>query len=536
MMHNDDELSNLDYENSNVVDDPSFMGLDIPMDSTVDGAFTYNYDDASYAYSDSLIGDNTVTPRIPIPPNCENSITNISSAGSSFASYYDESHFADDENTVKYSHAGRFSNSIVSPLGDTQDSSGEDNDDAKGSSCIPSWISNASTTIKFVILISTALLVGCLALISIASTVPASDSPQSAQSNRESIDYKTFWPTASPKVGEVPTKVTIPMPTPTKSPTSPPVIVTKEPTKSPTLSPIVVTKKPTKIPTLAPVIVTNAPTKSPTLSPIVVTNVPTNNPTSAFPTLAPSVQSNIFSFYVMSRHRSPKLGEQVGSLPSSNIDFFIHLGNWNTANPEICRPKAYRRTASQLENATVPVLFVPGRDEWNFCPDTDQSQSVWRKSFVDSEDKYDHEFEVSRQNIREENFAFVHKNALMIGLNMVGGDDAERAKRLRDNVKWVKDTLNEHWNTIDTVIFYGNTGFWVINFPFFDEIKLLIQSYNDIRPDLTFFYIKEAKAEVHLDENVMDLENFKMLSIEANKWPPLKVSVDTARHTLAWEY
>jgi hypothetical protein len=238
----------------------------------------------------------------------------------------------------------------------------------------------------------------------------------------------------------------------------------------------------------------------------------------------------------MSRHRSPILGEEVGSLPSSNIDFLIHLGNWNNANPEICRAIAYRRTASQFENTTVPVLFVPGRDEWNFCPDPDKSQSVWRTSFVDSEDKYDHEFEVSRQNIREENFAFVHKNALMIGLNMVGGDDAERATRLQDNVKWVKDTLNEHWNTIDTVIFFGNTGLWVINFPFFDEIKLLIQSYNDIRPDLTFYYIKEAKAEVYLDENVMDLENFKMLSIEGDKWPPLQVSVDTARHTVVWEY
>jgi hypothetical protein len=524
MMHNDEELSNL--ENSNVVDDSSFMGLDTPMDSTVDGALTYNYDDASYAYSDALIGDNSVTPRIPILPNCENSITNVSSVGSSFLRhYYDESHFADDEHTVKYSHAGRLSNSVVSPIDDTQDSREEE--DTTGRSCVPSWITNASTTIKFVILLSTALLVGCLALISIASTVPVSDSPKAAQSNTESIEYKTFWPTASPMLGEVPTKVTIPVPTPN----------TKEPTKSPTLAPVVITKEPTNDPTLSPIVATNNPTESPTVSPIVITNDPTNMPTSALPTSTPTLPTNIISFYVMSRYRSPDLGVKVGSLPSSDVDFLIHLGNWNNANPEKCRPKAYRRTATQFENSTVPVLFVPGRDEWNFCPDPIKSQNVWRTSFVDSEDKYVHEFDVTRQRTREENFAFVHKNALIIGLNMVGGDDAERAERLNDNVKWVKDTLNDYWKTIDTVIFFGNTGLWGINSQFFDEIKVLIESYNDIRPDVTFFYIKESKNDISLDDNVMEVENFSILNIEANQWPPLKVSVDTNnRHTLLWIY
>ena len=540
MMHDDDELSN-------VVDEQSFMGLDTPMDSTVDGTFTYNYDDASYAYSDALIGDNSVTPRIPILPSSGNSITNLSSVGSSFLRYYDESNDADDENTVKYSHAGRLSNSVVSPVEETNDSGKEDDD--KTRSCIPSWITNASTSIKFVILLSTALLVGCLALISIASTVPASDIPNTSQSNAETLDYKTFWPTPSPRLGEIPTTVTIPSPTPretekptreetsiltnepTKNPSLAPVVVTKQPSKSPTLAPVVVTKQPSKSPTLAPVVVTKTPSKSPTLAPIVVTNEPTDVTVSSIPTISP----NIVSFYVMSRYRSGNLGEQVGSLPSSNVDFLIHLGNWNAANPEICRPRAYRRTAAHFENSTVPVLFVPGRNEWNFCPDPDASQTLWRTSFVGSEHNYEHEFEVKRQSIREENFSFVHKNALIIGLNMVGGKDNDRAERLQDNIQWVTESLSEHWETIDSVIFFGNTGFWIINTPFFDGIKVLMEEYSSLRPDLTFLYIKEANDEVSLDENSLEFDNFKILNIEADQWPPLRVSVDTNHQTVVWE-
>lgn len=556
MMHDDEELCNL--RAINVPSSTSFVS-DTRMDSTIDGTYTYNYDDASYAYSDGLIGDNSITQQIPVFNNYDQSIMNESSVGSSFLRFYEESNFTYDDldiNTLKGSHAGVPSVSFNTPTRESNDVKHEDKeDDAK--SCVPAWMTNASTSLKIVILFSTALLVGCLALISIASTVPVSDSVTEVQGSTGGAIYITFAPTISPRIVDVPIGVTptVALPVvPTKEPTYM-LIITLAPTDQtimqdepeeisirPTEIPTVVTSAPTKAPSIPLVAATAQPTLSPTVgsnnpsmvTAVVPTKYPSSNP--SIITVSPSSLPKIVSFYATSRYRSPQLAAQLGMLPSQKSHFLIHLGNWNTATPGICKEFAYSKTAQTYQNSTVPVLFVPGYNEWNRCTDTDVSQELWRTYLIGTENHHEHNFDVIRQKHREENFAFVHQDVLFLGLNMVAGPDDSLTIRLDDNTKWMQESMAKYSKDVQVVVIFGSSGIWNVNAPFSTTLSSVIQKYTEIHPHLTFVYVKESLDEVSSLRNVLGFHNLLFLNVKAKEWPPLRISIDVNHHTVSWGY
>jgi len=198
---------------------------------------------------------------------------------------------------------------------------------------IPAWVANASNSIKFVIVLATAMLLASLVLVSITASVSGAArnndvSGNNSQSNSAGLvtnaptpalavvtitnNPTPRYPFDSPLgvgVTNEPTSVPITAPPVTNEPTGKPVTtkpttspVTNEPTEAPTtLAPVTneptgkpvtneptaspVTNEPTEAPTtLAPV--TNDPTTEPTASP--VTNEPTASPVTNEPTAAPA--------------------------------------------------------------------------------------------------------------------------------------------------------------------------------------------------------------------------------------------------------
>jgi hypothetical protein len=294
--------------------------------------------------------------------------------------------------------------------------------------------------------------------------------------------------------------------------------------------------------------VTDVPSHVPTLS---KTLVPSSYPSivqSDYPTLTPtevpSVSALSASFFTLSNNRRTEdMVSKLSSLPLEHGEWLIHLGNWNNQNPERCTRRAYNNTANLYTNSPVPVFFVPGKLEWNHCPDYELSTAMWKEHFVGYEEKHwdmswsKRGYTVTRQPRREENFAFDYKNSVYIGLNMVSGkvwDEKDWGDRLRANLEWVTQNVEKNLSA-DLIVMFGNTGPIKNNLPFFDELKKRIQDWTVDHRNLHFLYVKQNSSPLDLIQNVQGLDNFFMLNVESDHWPPTKISLDTNRYTMIFD-
>jgi hypothetical protein len=105
----------------------------------------------------------------------------------------------------------------------------------------------------------------------------------------------------------------------------------------------------------------------------------------------------------------------------------------------------YRWTADLLAHSnSIPTWIVPGDNEWNDLEDPIQGGKWWQQYYARFEERFPSAWKTERSPKRAENFTFVRKGVVFIGLNLVGGrvhDPAEWAVRLPDDAAWIKKVL-----------------------------------------------------------------------------------------------
>jgi hypothetical protein len=105
----------------------------------------------------------------------------------------------------------------------------------------------------------------------------------------------------------------------------------------------------------------------------------------------------------------------------------------------------YHWTADLLSNSnSIPTWIVPGDNEWNDLEDPIQGGKWWQKYYARFDERFRPAWKTERQPDRLENFMFVRKGVVFIGLNLVGGrihDPAEWAVRLPQDAAWIKEVL-----------------------------------------------------------------------------------------------
>lgn len=353
-----------------------------PTDYSILGTSTVG-DNGTYAYDDDFSEiDIPDTPSIAMKANFfpadNRSIQGDNvSVGSSFMDYTYSNNY-NDESTIAtttkrpdtftpYSHETNDSNkkffssaSITRPapivIEDDNDIGDESSDNKE---CIPLWISNASNSIKLVIVLATAMLLASLALVSITASVSGTeDSSRNIDSGSSSntfgfvtappvtsdaeIFIVTSEPTKSPELVHIPIS-------PSHIPSNAPI--TRSPTMAPTYAPV--TLPPTSSPTLMPV--TNSPTNYPSTSPII--SPPTTSP-SETETISPSTQlSSTPSTFLPTTHEptreTPSPTEESTSSPSTQL----------SSTPSTFLPTTYeptRETPSPTEeSSSKPSTNLP---------------------------------------------------------------------------------------------------------------------------------------------------------------------------------
>ena len=156
------------------------------------------------------------------------------------------------------------------------------------------------------------------------------------------------------------------------------------------------------------------------------------------------------------RYAMSKQLQQENRLKSS--DFIVHLGDITNGSTDI-EEKHYIRMKKWLtEYNKIPTYIVPGDNEWNDKKDPDLCWSYWMKHLYKLEANFKTIWKTQRQEIRPENFSFVHKGVLFIGLNLPGGkvhDKDEWELRHSQNVIWVESQLNKYVKAVRaTVLFF----------------------------------------------------------------------------------
>ena len=145
-------------------------------------------------------------------------------------------------------------------------------------------------------------------------------------------------------------------------------------------------------------------------------------------------------------------------------EFLVHLGDLISGG-EPAPPAYYAGIAGALGRAAMPTFVVTGDNEWNDQTEPDLAWQVWTRFFMHYHRHWDRAGSlkkmypksdgVQHQAGRPENFAFVRKGVLVVGVNLTGGrvhDAAEWDQRLLDNEGWVRQNYQRYSDQVRAAV------------------------------------------------------------------------------------
>lgn len=151
------------------------------------------------------------------------------------------------------------------------------------------------------------------------------------------------------------------------------------------------------------------------------------------------------------------LAQQITALPAVN-EFVVHLGDIKSGVTP-CDEKVYVKVQQMLSKSKAPVFIIPGDNEWNDCPDPAKAWAHWVRHFTRFDQRWKHKLPVFRQIGRKENFSFLHRGVLFVGLNIVGGklhDPAEWKKRHAECLEWTRRNLEIFGKKASSLVIFGH--------------------------------------------------------------------------------
>ena len=157
---------------------------------------------------------------------------------------------------------------------------------------------------------------------------------------------------------------------------------------------------------------------------------------------------NAIKFYVTAdvpydASQEDKIIRDMETIPG-DADFVVHLGNIQDAFVTMCPQQAYISARAILRKSIAPVFVLPGPHDWTNCPNPTLAMKDWTNQLGYFERHFVHSFGVTHQLGNEENFGFLDKGVLFMGIHLVGGrkgDKEEWRVRHAKNVRWVEEQL-----------------------------------------------------------------------------------------------
>lgn len=208
----------------------------------------------------------------------------------------------------------------------------------------------------------------------------------------------------------------------------------------------------------------------------------------------------------------------------------VHVGDIGRPDFTFCNDSVYMDVANILKRSPKPVFVIPGDNDWSDCPDPVKALNMWRNYFVRFNERWERDFDVFYQSAgREENFGFVSKDILYIGLNIPGGfvhNQTEWDERHKTTLAWMKQNLEKYQDSVASVVLFGHANPRLIHKSFFVPLARYLEQFGD-KPVLYLHgdgHIWGWKRGFYGRAN----SNSKILNIQVDagaRAPPIKVVI-----------
>jgi hypothetical protein len=175
------------------------------------------------------------------------------------------------------------------------------------------------------------------------------------------------------------------------------------------------------------------------------------------------VDKETVSFYVMGdgpygskgRDMFPSQLQRLKHRP----EFMIHLGDTHERQKDCTLTHFDAAADIMLDNIPVPTFVLPGDTDWYECNDKVASWNKWSERFLKFHENWPQLFDVKHQENRSENFSFVHKRVLFLGLHILYAsvDDWDEWNNLvHDDTVWLKEQFESFGNDVGAVVILGH--------------------------------------------------------------------------------
>ena len=151
------------------------------------------------------------------------------------------------------------------------------------------------------------------------------------------------------------------------------------------------------------------------------------------------------------------------------VDFLVHLGDVvsgtfgrNAVTLPDLGESQYAKVSERLGRIRdIPILAVPGDNEWVDRQVPNVGWRLWNRYFSRPEHERAFHRILVRQERRPENFRFVLKGVLFIGINNVTGPahlaTDEWSRCLRDGAAWLKESLNRSEDEVRAAVIFAQS-------------------------------------------------------------------------------
>ncbi len=154
--------------------------------------------------------------------------------------------------------------------------------------------------------------------------------------------------------------------------------------------------------------------------------------------------------------------------------FLAHVGDIKSGS-EACSEDRYQIVAGILKSSQVPAYIVPGDNETTDCLDQAQGWQYWVQHLLRLEQGWGCAPATERQSSRPENFAFVHKGMLFLGINLVGGSNSTSI--MQDDANWVSQQLQAKVSQVRGAVIFAQAGPGSNHSTFFNPFVTAAQSF-----------------------------------------------------------
>ena len=164
------------------------------------------------------------------------------------------------------------------------------------------------------------------------------------------------------------------------------------------------------------------------------------------------------------------------------------------------------------------------------CPNPTVALGLWDQYLLDFETKYwqNPSWEIIRQSPDyDENFAFLQRKVLFIGINLVGGivhDKEEWDARHDANLLWIDTTATKYDGRYTTMVIFAHADPDIeINEQFFTDFYPMVERYDE---QVIFVHRNLGIDTWKKESGYNGVSNLEVVSVEGSKWPPMLVQID----------